>query len=142
VRPEGLHLTLCFLGSCPIEEIDAIAAACSATSWPSPRGLSLAEAVWLPTRRPRVVAVAATDPHGELGSLQAALAQALQAGGWYEPEARPFRAHVTVARIPQGERVKRAELPAPEPASLDGARVALYRSRLGPGGARYEVVGG
>jgi 2'-5' RNA ligase len=86
--------------------------------------------------------VAVGDPRGELGSLQAALARSLQTGGWYEPEARSFRAHVTVARVARGERVKAAQLPTPEPASLDGARVALYRSRLGPGGGRYEVVGG
>ena len=141
VRAEGLHLTLCFLGPRPLEEIDPIAGALRSTSRPSPRALSLAEPVWLPNRRPKVVAVEVSDERGELGSLQAALARVLQTGGWYEPEARPFRGHVTVARIPRGERVRMAELRAPEPVALDGARVKLYRSRPGAGGARYEVVG-
>jgi 2'-5' RNA ligase len=137
-----MHLTLCFLGSTPVEEIDAIAAACSAASGPAPRGLALGGVLWLPRRRPRVVAVEIPDARGELADLQARLARELQRGGWYEPEERSFNAHVTVARVARGERLRAIELAPPEPAPLDRAPVKLYRSRIGPGGARYEALSG
>jgi RNA 2',3'-cyclic 3'-phosphodiesterase len=140
VAPEALHLTLCFLGAQDPREIEAIASACAAAAQRPVHGLSLGEALWLPARRPRVAAVGVSDQRGELARLQASLSGALQAGGWYEPEARPFRAHVTIARVARGERVRAVELPAPTALPLDGAQVTLYRSHLGRGGARYEAL--
>lgn len=56
LEPEGLHVTLCFLGERPVGEIDAIAdtlAECAA-----PVGeLRVGAPVWLPPRRPRALAV-------------------------------------------------------------------------------------
>ena len=62
-------------------------------------------------------------------------------GGWYEPEARPFLAHVTVARVRKGSAGLRAvELPAPPPVArsgLDGDAVPLAaRARRGAGTSR------
>jgi 2'-5' RNA ligase len=139
--PEALHVTLCFLGSRDVGEIEPIAAACSSAAHDAPDGLSLGEPAWLPRRRPRVVTVSVQDPRGELATMQASLSETLHAGGWYEPEQRPFLGHVTVARVPRGERMRALELPAPPALSLDGARVTLFRSRLGRGGARYEALG-
>ncbi len=137
---EALHVTLCFLGSQDVDEIDAIAAACKRIALTVPRGLSLGSAIWLPERRPRVVAVTVEDACGELASLQASLSQALHTGGWYEPEGGPFLAHVTVARIARGARVRAVELPPPAPLPLRGPRVTLLRSRPGRGGTRYEPL--
>jgi 2'-5' RNA ligase len=64
----------------------------------------------------------------------------LQTGGWYLPEARPFLAHTTVARVAKDARVRREGLEAPPPLAFDAGTVSLYRSRLGPGGARYEAL--
>jgi 2'-5' RNA ligase len=69
------------------------------------------------------------------------VAQALRAGGWYRPEARPYRAHVTVARVAKDQRV-RVDPPSP-PSSValaETATVTLYRSRLSSAGSRYEAV--
>ena len=71
---------------------------------------------------------------------QAALSRALESGGWYVPEKRRFLAHVTVARVRKGARVRREELPPPAADALRGSTVTLYRSRLGAGGARYEPL--
>lgn len=141
VAPDALHVTLCFLGWRPARELDEIAAACGVLAGSPAVELSLGEAVWLPARRPRLLAVKLEDPDRKLAGVQAELSEALQAGGWYVPEPRPFLAHVTVARASKGARVdRRHHLPAPPPVQVDGATVTLYRSRLGRAGARYEPL--
>ena len=52
--------------------------------------------------------VALEDRHGQLGALQARLVERAGAGGWHEPEARPFLPHVTVARVRARRAVPRA----------------------------------
>jgi 2'-5' RNA ligase len=140
VPTEHLHATLCFLGSRPAREIDAIAAACGVVAGEPPVISQLGEPLWLPRRRPGVLAVALSDPDGALARIQAALASALIAGGWYAPESRPFLAHVTVARTARNARIQAPALDPPPPVEVHCWRVTLYRSRLGPGGARYEPL--
>jgi 2'-5' RNA ligase len=139
VADEALHVTLCFLGTCPLADLDAIASACAVGCGPPLRGLTLGAALWLPRRRPRVLAVAIEDEGGALARVQSALATALEAGGWYRPEARPFLGHVTVARVAKGERPLELSAP-PRLALAETATVTLYRSRLWPTGARYEAL--
>lgn len=139
IRPRNLHVTLCFLGWCDVGEIDAIVAACASVR-PRLPGLALDQVRWLPKRRPRALAVAVSDPAGALAKTQAALSRVLERGGWYTPEARPFLAHVTVARASSEARLRATALTPPQPASLDRARIVLYRSRLAPGGAQYEPL--
>ena len=56
------------------------------------------------------------------------------------PEKRPFRAHVTVARLRPRVRPPRAAALEPEPLAFAGRAVTLYVSRLHPSGARYEPL--
>jgi 2'-5' RNA ligase len=140
VRPEDLHVTLCFLGSRPEEEIGAIGAACRVVAGEPVADSGFGSALWLPARRPRVLAVELSDPDGALGRIQSALSGALVAGGWYAPESRPFLPHVTVARVARDARVRAVELPALPETAVRCSRVTLYRSRLGAGGARYEPL--
>ena len=140
VRPDDLHVTLCFLGSRPEREIDQIAAACGAVAGEPAADSAFGEPLWLPARRPRVLAVALSDPEGALARMQSVLSSALVAGGWYAPESRPFLAHVTVARVGRDARVRGVDLSAPAGSAVCCSRVTLYRSRLGPGGARYEPL--
>jgi RNA 2',3'-cyclic 3'-phosphodiesterase len=140
-----MHLTLCFLGSRPVSEIDALAATIPGCAGHACE-LALGAPVWLPARRPRSLAVEVHDHDGELGRLHDDLESALaRACGW-EPERRRFRAHVTVARVRGGDRRRRRgeqaepwpELPPTPQASFFGESLTLYRSHLGPGGATYE----
>jgi RNA 2',3'-cyclic 3'-phosphodiesterase len=140
VTPASLHVTLCFLGWRPVEQISSIAEACAVAAACGPAQLTLADPVWLPPRRPRVLAVELRDEGDGLARVQERLSKALEAGGWYEPEKRPFRAHVTVARVPKGGHVGRVALPAPAPMRFTGRQVTLFRSRLSTGGARYEPL--
>ncbi len=141
MAPEALHLTLCFLGSLEIADIRPISDACAAAvSGAEPPELSFGQAIWLPPRRPGVLAVEIGDASGALAGLQAALAGALSAGGWYAPEARRFLGHVTVARVARGARVRGVALDSPSAARFAAASVTLYRSRLQRSGARYEAL--
>jgi 2'-5' RNA ligase len=143
VGVDALHVTLCFLGMRRVGEIRAIGDACAAAV----RGLgavsvplSLGNAVWLPPRRPHVLAVGVEDPQAGLGRVQSALSDALERGGWLVPEARPFLPHTTVGRVRPGSRLRAVELPPPVAEPFVGSTVTLFRSRTGPVGARYEAL--
>jgi len=140
VAVDGLHVTLCFLGSVEVGAVDAIASACGVVRGMPAASLTVRRGIWLPARRPGVLAVELFDDGGPLGAVQAALSEALAAGGWYKPEQRPFLAHVTVARVGRGVRVLRgSELPVLSgELSFPGSMVTLFRSRLSGAGARYE----
>jgi RNA 2',3'-cyclic 3'-phosphodiesterase len=140
IAPEYLHATLCFLGWRPIDDVGRILAACRIVAGRGAPELALHGAVWLPRRRPSVLAVELEDPAGGVAAIQAALSEGLAGGGWYTPEKRPFLAHVTVARVASGARLRAMELPAPPPLRFEASQVTLYRSRLSAGGARYEPL--
>ncbi len=146
--PEVLHLTLCFLGARPVDEIAAIGSALSAC--PAHAGeLSVGAPLWLPRARPRSLAVAIHDREGELAGLHTALTGAICATTSWQPERRRFRAHVTVART-RGQaggrsRTRQApdgnpDLPATPQLRFSAESLTLYRSWLSPEGAAYEVV--
>ena len=143
LEPETLHLTLCFLGSRPVGEIDAIAGALSPGSGPVGE-LRVGAPVWLPPRRPRALAVEVHDDDGELSALQADVSRAIAAVSGWEPERRRFRAHITLARIGAGSvlRSSRGEspLPATPPLRFTPAALILYRSWLSRTGASYEPL--
>ncbi len=140
VAGESLHVTLCFLGSRPVAEIGAIASACRVVAPLPPVMLALGRAVWLPRRRPHVVAVELSDDCGTLADTQATLAGALRHGGFYQPEARPYLGHVTVARVGRSAHRSRDELSPPDALRFAATAVTLYRSWLGSGPARYEAL--
>ena len=158
VGDAALHVTLCFLGATPASELDAISAACrEAAAGHPPLRLSLGPVLALPRRRPRAVAigvVAGTEEGGrgpagdaaevtELGALQGALSARLAAGGWYRPEARPFLAHLTVARVRSRSRIDARALDRVRPIeapAFAAETVTVFRSRTRPGGAQYEAL--
>lgn len=140
IPPESLHATLCFLGWRSSDAIEPIAASCAILAARRAPELRLGEGTWLPPRRPRVLAVSLEDASGSLAALQSSLSEALAAGGWYEPERRPYLGHVTVARAARGFRRPRSVLPNIPALDFRAPRVTLYRSRLLRSGARYEPL--
>jgi len=138
----SLHVTLAFLGWKPAEAVAPLSELVTACTGEvgGVAGLALGEPLWLPRRRPRVLAVALEDRHGQLGTLQARLVEQLVAGAFYEPEARPYLPHVTVARVRRSVAARSSELPPPPAWTFDGPAVVLYRSHLSTAGARYEPL--
>lgn len=139
VPAESLHVTLAFMGATDPELVDPVIAALRAAAGPAPR-LALAGALLLPPRRARVLCADVADPDGTLAALQARASEGLAAAGAYTPESRPFRAHVTVARLRPRARAPRALDASPEPLAFTGTTLTLLRSHLHPKGARYEAL--
>jgi 2'-5' RNA ligase len=139
---DNQHVTLNFLGwmvSSLLPEVvtavDEVAARHSAAE------VSLGPLGAFPReRRARVLWAGIVDPAGLLPELAADLGERLRAVG-YEPEQRDYTAHLTLARLKTPRSVE-GMLPrlSEPPGSFTVDRVTLFRSRLSPAGARYEVL--
>jgi len=140
VTPDSLHLTLRFLGAVERDRLEALAGMLrELTVEPFSVGLaglgtfgrgSGVRVAWL--------GLAAGAEH--LRSLAAEVESRCSALG-FEPEARAYNPHLTLARSRQRRGDRLPELPPPPklPAwTVAGFR--LYRSRLGRGGASYSVL--
>jgi len=143
VRPEALHVTLVFLGWQDESAADRIAEAAfdAVPDGPQPR-LAATVVKPVPPRNARLFALDLHDDGGRATALQAGMSAALEAGGWYRPEKRPFWPHITLARVKRGERrvPPPPADPAPPAAPFDASLVTLYRSTLRPQGALYEPL--
>lgn len=145
----SLHLTLCFLGSRPVGEIDTLAAAIGACDERACE-LSVGAPLWLPPRRPRALAVAVHDHDGTLAQVHARMCSALSSVSGWQPERRRFRPHITLIRVARGafgarqasaDRSGREhQLPATPWLSFVPEEIVLYRSWLAPDGASYEAL--
>ncbi len=143
VPAEALHVTLAFLGSRDPDAVDGIAGAVSdaVAGHPAPR-LTPRGLTALPPGRPRVLALdLLDDAEARAGAIQGALEQALATAGIREPESRPFRAHVTVARVRKNARPRAVSAATPPIEPFVAPEVVLYRSELRPDGARYSPLG-
>jgi 2'-5' RNA ligase len=140
VPARNLHVTLAFLGSRRQDEAAAVAGLLARVATACPLGaLATAGALWLPARRPGVLAVAIAADDG-LAVLRAALVDGLREAIALEPERRAFAAHVTVARVARGARVAAVALEPPPALAFAPEAVTLYRSLSGRGGSRYEPL--
>ena len=128
MTPEHWHVTLRFLGT--VEAAPAVDALSRLAGRPG----ALAVVGSTPVRLGREVIALPVDG---LGPLAAAVDTAF-AGVGRDPEHRPFRGHLTLAR---GTGVRGlAGLRLAESLAWPVASVSLVRSHLGRGGSRYEDV--
>lgn len=132
-RPDQLHLTLEFLGAVPATRLQVVRDAAAAVQG-EPFDLVLdAVEYW---RRPRVLCLVAR----ELPSALAALVQSLRgelASRGFDPERRPYRAHLTLARKvgqPPG-------LAAVDPVHWSATEFALVESMTERAGSVYRPLG-
>jgi 2'-5' RNA ligase len=156
VRPEGVHLTLKFLGDTPAEKLPGIKQALTVVARNAPIcTFTVGEIGCFPnTLRPRVAWVDVQEPTGRLAVLQDAIEEVMVPFG-YEPEGRGFTPHLTLGRVRRktsrsdvaqvGEVVAAAEVG--QLAEVTADRFELIRSMLKPTGAEYTtletfVVGG
>jgi RNA 2',3'-cyclic 3'-phosphodiesterase len=138
VRPEGVHLTLRFLGSSEPAQLEALAPrlASAAAACP-PFETRVGGLGTFPERgAPRVLWLRIELPPSAL-ELQCACEQAAREAG-FEAEDRPFAPHLTLGRW--RERVPRPSL---EPAELGATRIeslVLFRSETRRDGAAYTPL--
>ncbi len=144
VEPESFHLTLLFLGEVAEPVLEAAHEGFEAIVRP-PFDLEVAGLGLFGGERPRAV-WAGIRPSEPLDRLQAKIERAARVAG-IEPERRRFSPHVTLGRFapPPPEDRFRLERAVAEGASFRGGRFevtrfVLYRSHLGPKGARYEEL--
>lgn len=134
VPRENLHATLAFLGTHPREELERVCAELRAAS-------AAAGPIVLAARRYRetqsVGMLVFADEGAAAGRLAADLHARLQRLGVYEPERRPWLAHVTVVRF---RRPPRLDPALPELGAVSPSGAAVYHSLLRPGGAQHEVL--
>jgi 2'-5' RNA ligase len=146
VRPEGIHLTLKFLGDIEPAQIDEIAGRMTAAA----RGygcMSLSAkgiGVFPHLRRPRVLWVGLAGAVQRLSDLQRRIDVGLAEVG-FKREKRSFKGHLTIgrfkARVDSRQVAHALEAFADfetQPFSAD--RIILFRSELKPTGAVYSIL--
>jgi 2'-5' RNA ligase len=134
VGPANLHVTLAFLGSRPVGEVDDIAGALRGAA-AGARRPSLSVVGYRETRSVGMLVLADADERAT--RLAEDLQERLERLGVYERERRSWLAHLTVLRF------RRAPRPRPELPSLgevSPSEAAVYHSVLRRGGAQYEVL--
>jgi len=147
VQMDGLHVTLRFLGPTPPGQQALVEAAVdeAARALAAPFEVRLGGAGCFPDAdHPRALWLGIRTGAEDLGRLSDSLTAALLTRGWVL-DARPFRPHLTIARTDgvhagaaAGRQLIAAAAEEDLPFTVD--RVILYRSHLGHGPARYEVV--
>jgi RNA 2',3'-cyclic 3'-phosphodiesterase len=145
VRPEGIHITLKFLGAVEPHRVDAIGDPLASAINPFELRLSVDRLGGFGGARLRVIWAGLAGDKEQLASLAGRVDVALQPLG-FASENRPFAPHITLARAPDEmssddrrglaglvEAYKFAPLPP-----MIVTEVLLIRSILGPGGSKYE----
>jgi 2'-5' RNA ligase len=142
VHDHVLHLTMKFFGEVPpgrLEVIEEVVRAAVPGTGVLP--LQLAGIGAFPDfRRPRIIWVGLEAPPA-LELLQDRLERRAEAIG-FPPEGTPFRPHVTLGRVREGQRLPPGALESLEgvydPVSFLASELVLYESVLSRDGPRYE----
>lgn len=147
VDPQGIHLTLKFLGNIAPDQVPRIIEAItSASQGTSPIELQIGGLGAFPNlQRPRVIWVAVTGEVERLIALQQGIDQALMPLG-FAIEKRPFSPHLTLGRLREraspGERNSIGKLVMATESEGGPAQevkqISLMRSTLTPSGAIYS----
>lgn len=144
VRPEGMHLTLKFIGEVPDQERPAIQDALGRVTSTAPIAMSFEGLGYFPNeRRPRVlwVGIRASD---NLAPLAAQVEAALEPLG-IQREKRTYVPHLTLGRFRSanglaGLQAAVAALPTTQFGQFEGSEFFLYQSKLSPRGAEYSKL--
>jgi 2'-5' RNA ligase len=148
VRPEGIHLTLKFLGDVPVEKVDDLRVKLAkAAEGHHPFMLGIQGLGCFPNlRQPRVLWLGLVGEVQELAALQESVENHIAPLG-FPTEERDFHPHLTLARTARD--ATRQEAAALGRAAEQGigqhgawqvAEVSLIRSQLRPEGALYTEV--
>ena len=150
VRPEGIHLTLKFMGDIPAGTVDQVLEALPqvASQFPPIKLAISGLGVFPNTRRPRVLWAGLTGELEALSELQSDVDDMVGRLG-LPKELRPFSPHLTLGRVRRetsesqlrkiGEIMADAARPSAVPWTAN--TVNLMRTELDPAGSRHYLVG-
>jgi len=149
VRPEGVHLTLKFLGDIDANRVPTVAEAMTqAAARHAPFSLALGQPGVFPNaNRARVLWIGVEGDLQLLRLLQSDIEEALIATG-FPPEKQRFNPHLTIGRMHhRASREDRrratealAALTLPEDRTIAVNAISLMKSTLLPGGAIYDRI--
>jgi 2'-5' RNA ligase len=146
VRPEGIHLTLKFLGSVKEDMVEKVALAVRPVveAWRPFRLKAHGVGCFPGIRNPRVLWIGLEQEEGSAVRLQQEIERKTAELG-FSPEDRPFHPHLTLGRVrsPTGRNplIKMLETNSQtELSSFQVDRVILFRSDLRPGGSVYTKL--
>ena len=146
VEPEGMHLTLKFLGEVPDNQIVDV---CNITKEVADRraafDLAIKEVGTFGGRSARVLWVGAGLECPELLDVQKDLEEQLDQAGWPR-EARPFSGHLTLCRIRNSKAGEKLAELAKEYKDFDlgtvrAGSMTVFESQLRPQGPMYTPLG-
>ncbi|MDX6443112.1 MAG: 2,3-cyclic 3-phosphodiesterase [Blastocatellia bacterium] len=144
-REENLHLTLKFFGNTLVSSVEALSRAIERASKDvSPFELLVGRCGVFPSRgQPRVLWIGIEEQTDSLGKLFQSLEDECARSGFTREE-RPFRPHLTVARLRQTHDARRLgdvhKQLGFDPVSLNVRDVCLFKSELRKEGSRYTVI--
>ncbi len=144
VRPEGVHVTLKFIGEMPAERVTAIQEGLRGAGVAAPVEARFRGAGFFPNERHPRVFWAGVEASPNLAELAGAVDARLSKLG-IAAEVREFRPHLTLARFKSEDGLPRLreEIKKREPFDFGSMRASefhLFRSELGPGGAKYTKL--
>lgn len=145
-RAEASHLTLQFLGDTAEDKVPALAGALDrAVATLAPFEVALRGVGGFPSlKRPRVLWLGVAEGEAGLRAAQRAVVRETQALG-IVPEDRPFRPHLTLARIKSNKAIellmqRLRRFTSKSAGKFLAEEIVLFRSQLHPDGARYTAL--
>jgi 2'-5' RNA ligase len=151
VNPQGIHLTLAFLGEIDQPQLIAATAAVQATAQQSAAfsyRLTRLNIFGTP-RQPNVLWMGIEETSGALKRLHSTLQQQLEQRG-FSTDRRPFSPHLTLARgkaslSPEGQAYIHELLTGKQeqflsPKTYPAAHLYIMKSELTPAGAKYTCL--
>jgi 2'-5' RNA ligase len=141
VPPQNWHFTLRFLGNTDAPSRDALVATLRATQLGKRFSIRFDGLGAFPrAKRARIIWLGVTDGAQQLISLAEAAESAARRSS-FPPEERPFKPHLTLARVEPPRAVSDILSSQPPLAvTMPVTEVSLVRSSLGAGPARYDIV--
>jgi RNA 2',3'-cyclic 3'-phosphodiesterase len=143
VKPENVHVTVRFLGDLGDDGVARLRESVRRSAAPlrAPVARLGPLGAFPRPEHPRVVWAGLAEGQDAVGAVAAAVERGLRADGFGRAE-KPFRAHLTLARVREGASgvgsIFAATLPEAPPAE-PLPRLAVMKSELHPSGARYNV---
>jgi len=146
VRPEGIHLTLRFLGEVAADRIEGIVRQAEhSVQTLNPFMIGIRGCGGFPTaKNPRIIWIGVEDPSGALKALQGRIEAGMVNLGFLSEE-RGYTPHLTLGRLHPGkgqrmiaqalETIKESDL-----GQMEVREICLFRSHLKPTGAEYTKL--